>query len=73
LKKGAVIHHARIIMNHEKGTGTAAPYQYMPFLEAALSGGASPFFMTGTGRELVFPGNQVITRPEPVPFFTSAT
>jgi hypothetical protein len=35
-------------LNHEKGTGTAAPVLVYATLGGRLSGGASPFFMAGT-------------------------
>jgi hypothetical protein len=48
LKKGTVVHDAYITLNHEKGTGTAAPGLVCATFASSLSGGASPFFMAGT-------------------------
>jgi hypothetical protein len=53
LKKVIAVHDTRITLNHEKGTGTATPELVCATLGGGLSGGASPFFMTGTGRGLV--------------------
>jgi hypothetical protein len=56
MKKGTGDHGARITLNHEKGTGTAAPGLVHATFGGSLSGGASPFFMTGTGRGLFLQG-----------------
>jgi hypothetical protein len=47
-EKRTVIHDARITLNHEKGTGTAAQGFVYATPDRSLSDGASPFFMTGT-------------------------